>query len=204
MNHCVPTAWCSSPHVHIHTHSLTHILFILTQTRLLGEFMYESRFCSPGTVRLSYISQCPVPSIHPPNFSAYPIQGHGGPVIEQEPVYTLRCHDIYSTGFGIIHLFSHTKQNTRFILFLSYVWFHFFISAITVIITGRYSSGTWRENNITNKYCSVKYMANSLPSYWSFFISVHLLKTRRGGCESTTVCSISTCQYYDFWKMDSK
>lgn len=103
---------------HTHTHSLTHILFILTQTRLLGEFMYESRFCSPGTVRLSYISQCPVPSIHPPNFSAYPIQGHGGPVIEQEPVYTLRCHDIYSsTGFGIIHLFSHTKQNTRFILF---------------------------------------------------------------------------------------
>lgn len=36
------------------------------------------------------------PSIHPPNFSAYPIQGHGGPVIEQEPVYTLGrspvCH----------------------------------------------------------------------------------------------------------------
>lgn len=113
-------------YTHTHTQSLTHILFILTQTRLLGEFMYESRFCSPGTVRLSYISQCPVPSIHPPNFSAYPIQGHGGPVIEQEPVYTLRCHDIYSsTGFGIIHLFSHTKQNTRFILFLSYVWFHF-------------------------------------------------------------------------------
>lgn len=81
---------------HTHTLSLTHILFILTQTRLFGEFTYESRFCSPGTVRLSYISQCPVPSIHPPNFSAYPIQGHGGPVIEQEPEYTLGgspvCH----------------------------------------------------------------------------------------------------------------
>lgn len=48
---------------HTHTQSLTHILLILTQTRLLGEFMYESRFCSPGTVRLSYISQCS--TIHP-------------------------------------------------------------------------------------------------------------------------------------------
>lgn len=49
---------------HTHTQSLTHILFIITQTRLFGEFMYESRFCSPGTVRLSYISQCPVAFIH--------------------------------------------------------------------------------------------------------------------------------------------
>ena len=30
------------------------------------------------------------------------------------------------------------------------------------------------------------------------------LTARRGGCETTTVCSISTCQYYAFRKMDSK
>lgn len=40
--------------------------------------------------------------------------------------------------------------------------------------------------------------------YLLLSLSVCLWKDRRGECETTTVCSISACQYYAFQKMDSK
>lgn len=50
---------------------------------------------------------------------------------------------------------------------------------------------------------SVAFLINLVPdllpsSLSPSFFSAHLLKARRGGCESTTVCSISTSQYHAF------